>query len=116
MRQERATMRNRNGAAGAATHPDTPGAASHPGMVWVPGGDFRMGDDRFYPEEAPVHRVTVDGFWMDARAVTNAQFRRFVAATGYVTLAERPQNPTDYPDADPALLTAGALVLHMTPG
>jgi formylglycine-generating enzyme required for sulfatase activity len=50
-------------------------------MVWVPGGTFRMGDDRFYPEEAPVHRVAVDGFWMETRAVTNAQFRRFVAAT-----------------------------------
>ena len=75
-----------------------------------------MGDDRFYPEEAPVHRVVVDGFWMETRAVTNAQFRRFVAATGYVTLAERPLNPADYPDADPALLTPGSLVFHKTPG
>ena len=75
-----------------------------------------MGAEDFYPEEAPVSRVSVDGFWMETRAVTNAQFRRFVAATGYVTLAERPLNPADYPDADPALLTPGSLVFHKTPG
>ncbi len=75
-----------------------------------------MGDDRFYPEEAPVHCVAVDGFWMDACAVTNAEFRRFVAATGYVTLAERPLNPADYPDADPALLSPGSLVFRKTSG
>lgn len=62
-------------------HPNAPGTVPPSGMVWVPGGTFRMGDDRFYPEEAPVHRVAVDGFWMETRAVTNAQFRRFVAAT-----------------------------------
>lgn len=87
-----------------------------PGMVWVPGGTFRMGDDRFYPEEAPIHCVIVDGFWMDTHAVTNAQFRRFVAATGYVTVAEQTLNPADYPDADPALLAPGSLVFRKTPG
>ena len=57
-------------------------------MIWVPGGTFAMGSDRHYPEEAPVHRVTVDGFWMDPAPVTNRQFREFVEATGYVTFAE----------------------------
>ena len=45
-------------------------------MIWIPGGSFRMGSDRHYPEEAPVHRVTVDGFWIDPTPVTNAQFRQ----------------------------------------
>src|SRR5262245_66454408 len=58
------------------------------GMVWVPGGTFRMGSDKHYPEEAPVHRVTVDGFWLDRTPVTNSDFRKLVKATGYVTLAE----------------------------
>jgi formylglycine-generating enzyme required for sulfatase activity len=75
-----------------------------------------MGDERFYPEERPVHAVTVDGFWMDEHPVTNAEFRRFVKATGYRTVAERPLDPADYPDADPALLTPGSLVFHPTQG
>ena len=58
------------------------------GMVYIPGGTFRMGSDRHYPEEAPVHRVTVDGFWMDRTPVTNRQFREFINATGYATFAE----------------------------
>jgi len=56
-------------------------------MAWIPGGTFRMGSDRHYPEEAPVHRVTVDGFWIDRTPVTNREFRKFVHATGYVTFA-----------------------------
>lgn len=59
------------------------------GMVFVPGRTFLMGSDRHYPEEARAHRVTVDGFWIAADPVTNAQFARFVRETGYVTLAER---------------------------
>src|SRR5262245_62547433 len=59
-----------------------------PDMVWIAGGTFRMGSDRHYPEEAPVHRVTVDGFWIDRTPVTNAQFRWLVHATGYVKDAE----------------------------
>ena len=51
-----------------------PGEPPFPGMVWIPGGTFRMGSDDHYPEEAPAHRVTVDGFWMDRTPVTNAQF------------------------------------------
>src|SRR5215216_2248269 len=79
-------------------------------MLWIPGGTFRMGSDRHYPEEAPVHRVTVDGFWMDRTPVTNRQFRDFVRATGYVTLAERCPDPKDYPGALPHMLYAGSLV------
>jgi len=63
--------------------------ASHPGMVWVPGGSFRFGADATFPEEGPSSAETVDGFWMDQTEVTNAQFAAFVAATGYRTLAER---------------------------
>ena len=57
-------------------------------MIFVPGGTFRMGSDKHYPEEAPVHRVTVDGFWMDRTPVTNRQFDEFVKATDHVTFAE----------------------------
>jgi formylglycine-generating enzyme required for sulfatase activity len=85
-------------------------------MTWVPGGTFRMGSADFYPEEHPVHRVTVDGFWMDSGPVTAAEFRRFVTATGYVTVAERPPDPADYPEADPALLVPGSLVFHRGAG
>lgn len=84
--------------------------ADRPGMRWIPGGTFRMGSDRHYPEEAPIHRVAVDGFWMDECLVTNRQFRRFVQATGYRTLAEIPPDPKDYPGALPHLLFAGSLV------
>jgi formylglycine-generating enzyme required for sulfatase activity len=80
------------------------------GMPWIPGGTFRMGSDRHYPEEAPVHRVTVDGFWMDETPVTNAQFRAFVRATGHVTCAEIPPDAKDYPGALPHMLRAGSLV------
>ena len=75
-----------------------------------------MGSEDFYPEERPVHRVEVDGFWMDEHPVTAAEFRRFVRDTGYVTLAERPPNAEDYPDADPELLVPGSLVFHRTAG
>lgn len=79
-------------------------------MVWIPGGTFRMGSDRHYPEEAPVHRVIVSGYWVDRTPVTNRAFRRFVNATGYVTVAERPPDPRDYPGALPHMLKAGSLV------
>jgi formylglycine-generating enzyme required for sulfatase activity len=80
------------------------------GMVWIPGGAFRMGSDTHYPEEAPVHRVTVDGFWMDRTPVTNAQFRAFVETTGYISFAEIAPDPKDYPGALPHMLKAGSLV------
>jgi len=79
-------------------------------MVRIAGGPFRMGSDRHYPEEAPVHRVTVDGFWMDLTPVTNRGFREFVEATGHVTVAETPPDPEDYPGALPHMLKAGSLV------
>jgi formylglycine-generating enzyme required for sulfatase activity len=82
------------------------------GMVWIPGGTFLMGSDRHYPEEAPAHPVTVEGFWMDRVAVTNAEFRRFVDATGHVTAAERPPDPADYPGADPAMLVPASVVFQ----
>ncbi|QDH70443.1 formylglycine-generating enzyme family protein [Marilutibacter alkalisoli] len=89
--------------------------APAPGMVWVPPGEFRMGSDYHYPEEAPAHPVEVDGFWMDIAPVTNAQFRRFVEATGYVTFCEVPPNEADYPNADPALLVAASVVFVPPP-
>ena len=85
-------------------------------MAWIPAGTFRMGSQDFYPEEAPVREVAVDGFWMDEHAVTAADYRRFVRETGYVTVAERPLDPKDYPDADPELLVPGSLVFRKTAG
>src|SRR5271168_1981442 len=89
--------------------PETPGAPPHPDMLWIPGGLFRMGSEDFYPEERPVHNVSVDGFWMDRYTVTNAQFARFVEATGYVTLAERIPNAADYPGATAETLVPGSM-------
>src|SRR4051812_48751083 len=65
------------------------------GMVWIPGGEFTMGtnSDLGWADEKPAHRVRVAGFWMDETEVTNAQFREFVEATGYVTTAEKPPDP-----------------------
>jgi formylglycine-generating enzyme required for sulfatase activity len=79
-------------------------------MVWIPGGTFRMGSDHHYPEERPVHRVSVDGFWMDRHPVTNERFARFVAATAHRSFAEIPPDPKDYPGALPEMLYAGSLV------
>ncbi len=87
-----------------------PSEPPFPEMVWVPGGTFRMGSEKHYPEERPIHRVTVDGFWMDKYPVTNERFRRFVEATTHVTFAEIPPNPADYPGALPSMLFAGSLV------
>jgi formylglycine-generating enzyme required for sulfatase activity len=79
-------------------------------MVRIPGGTFRMGSDHHYPEEAPAHRVTVDGFWIDRTPVMNRQFKRFVIATGYKTTAEISPDPKDYSGALPHMLYAGSLV------
>ncbi len=84
-------------------------------LTWIAGATFRMGCERFYPEEGPVHRVAVDGFWIERHPVTVRQFKRFVADTGYVTVAERPLDPADYPEADPALLVPGSLVFRKAP-
>jgi formylglycine-generating enzyme len=88
----------------------SPEQSAPPNMVWIPGGMFRMGSDRHYPEEAPVHRVSVDGFWIDQTPVTNRQFKEFVRATGHKTFAEIPPDPKNYPDAVPHMLYAGSLV------
>jgi formylglycine-generating enzyme required for sulfatase activity len=81
-------------------------------MVWIAGGRFLMGSNVFYPEEQPAHHASVPGFWIDRYPVTTAEFRRFVEATGYVTVAERPLDPSAYPGADPALLVPGSLVFR----
>lgn len=81
-------------------------------MVWIPGGEFLMGSDKHYPEEAPAHRVRVDGFWMDRFTVTNEAFKRFVTATGYVTLAEKPARAEDYPGAIPELLAPSSAMFR----
>src|SRR3990172_8594921 len=87
-----------------------PHALTYPGMRFIPGGTFAMGSDKHYPEEAPVHRVTVDGFWIDETPVTNAEFRKFVDETGHVTFAEIAPRAEDYPGALPHILKAGSLV------
>jgi formylglycine-generating enzyme len=95
-----------------------------PGMVWIPGGEFTMGTDSDlgWADEKPAHRVRVDGFWMDETDVTNAQFRRFVEATGYVTTAEKPvnaeeilrQSPPGTPPPPKENLLPGSLVFMPT--
>lgn len=84
-------------------------------LVDLPGGSFRMGSTSFYPEEAPIHTVTVEPFAIERHPVTNAQFAEFVAATGYVTVAEQPIDPALYPGADPSQLQPGAMVFRPTP-
>jgi formylglycine-generating enzyme required for sulfatase activity len=93
-----------------------PGPPPHAEMAWIPGGVFLMGAEDFYPEERPVHQVSVDGFWMDRFEVTVADFRRFVQATSYVTVAERAMRAGDYPGVDPALLVPGSLVFRKASG
>ena len=75
-----------------------------------------MGSDHHGAEEAPAHPVQVDGFWMDVHPVTNRQFAAFVDAAGYVTVAERPLDPADYPGAPPENLVPGSLVFWPTQG
>jgi formylglycine-generating enzyme required for sulfatase activity len=84
-------------------------------MEWIPSGTFLMGSNDHYPEEAPAHAVSVNGFWIDRYAVTNADFLRFVEATGYVTSAERPANPDDYPGANPDLLVPSSVMFAKAP-
>jgi sulfatase modifying factor 1 len=86
------------------------------GMVAVPGGTFRMGSDAHYPEEAPGHRVTVDAFSIGRHLITNDEFARFVAATGYLTVAERPLDPADFPGAPAENLLPGSMVFTPTQG
>lgn len=87
---------------------------SRHGMAWVPGGAFTMGSERFYPEEAPLRRVSVGGFWMDVTPVTNRQFAAFVIATGHVTTAEIAPDPKQYPGMPLEMASPGSLVFHKT--
>jgi formylglycine-generating enzyme required for sulfatase activity len=102
---------------GSATTPEVKVVPSLPfkDMTWIAGGTFLMGSDKHYPEESPAHSETVDGFWIDNYEVTNEQFAKFVEATGYVTLAERPPNPEDYPGAKPELLQPASVVFQKPP-
>ncbi len=96
-----------------------------PGMVWIPGGEFSMGcaDPRDKPfggpdpmaDARPIHRVRLDGYWIDAHPVTNGEFAKFVGATGYTTIAERPPRPEDFPGAPPEALVAGSIVFTPPP-
>jgi formylglycine-generating enzyme len=98
-----------------ASYGGVPGraAGATDGMVWIAGGSFLMGSDTHYAEERPAHPVAVGGFWIDRHPVTNAQFARFVEATGYVTQAERPLRPDQHPELPDALRVAGSAVFVM---
>ena len=110
--------------AAPAGKPSAPPSEAPPGMVWVPGGTFRMGTDdpSSMPRERPAHQVQVDGFWVDATEVTNAEFREFVKATGYVTTAEKApswedlkdQVPPGTPPPPPEALVPGSMVFAPT--
>ena len=120
---------NETGTAFAPTIPNKtapPGPAPE-GMVWIPGGEFSMGSDgkcdgksccspATVADAIPIHRVYVDGFWMDATDVTNAEFEKFVKATGYVTIAERAPTKEEFPSAPPENLVAGSVVFTPTSG
>ena len=100
-------------------------SASHGGMVWIEGGEFMMGanDDEGRSDEYPQHRVSLKGFWMDQTEVTNAQFKKFIDATGYVTTAEKApdwneikkQLPPGTPKPADSLFVASSLVFHQQP-
>jgi formylglycine-generating enzyme required for sulfatase activity len=92
---------------------DTP---PFPDMVWIPSATYQMGSAKHYPEERPVHRVSVDGFWIDRYPVTNERFARFIETTGHLTFAEIPPDPAQYPGALPDMLYAGSLVFVKPPG
>jgi len=94
------------------------------GMVWIPGGEFSMGSTAesesmcgqpgLTRDALPVHRVYVEGFWMDATEVTNEEFDKFVKATGYVTIAERTPTKEEFPTVPPENLVAGSTVFTST--
>jgi sulfatase modifying factor 1 len=102
-----------------------PNYPNPPGMVWIPGGEFSMGSDHASEslcglpgvtrDAGPIHRVYVDGFWMDETEVTNAQFRKFVDETGYITVAEMKPTAEEFPGAPEENLVAGSTVFAPTP-
>jgi formylglycine-generating enzyme required for sulfatase activity len=114
-------------AAFGATIPNAtlPPGAAPAGMVWIPGGEFSMGSPvesdslcsmpGMSRDASPIHRVYVDGFWMDTTELTNEQFARFVNATGYITIAERTPTAAEFPGAPPENLVAGSTVFTPTP-
>jgi formylglycine-generating enzyme len=85
-------------------------------MLWIPSGQFLIGSDDHYPEEAPARSVAVDGFWIDPFETTNREFTQFVEETGYRTVAERPLDPADFPNAPAENLVPGSLVFMPTAG
>jgi sulfatase modifying factor 1 len=85
-------------------------------LQWIPAQTYAMGSDRHYAEEGPVHRVSIDGFWIETHQVTNAQFAEFVDATSYVTVAERLLDPADFPGAPEENLQPGSMVFTRTAG
>ena len=85
-------------------------------LVWIPPQTAVLGSDAHCAEEGPTREVTVEGFWMQPRQVTNADFTAFVTATGYVTVAERPLDPGNHPDAPLENLRPGSMVFQRTPG
>ena len=92
-------------------NPTLPPGPAPEGMVWIPGGTYWMGcDDCGMPDAKPVHLVSVSGFWMDKTPITNAQYARFVKETGYVTVAERPLSPKDFPGVPEDKLVPGSAV------
>jgi formylglycine-generating enzyme len=109
-----------NGFAPTVENKSAPSGSPPAGMAWIPGGEFSMGASdppmkdpvgmQATTDSRPVHRVYVDGFWMDKTDVTNSEFAKFVKATGYVTIAERKPKAEDYPGAPPENLVAGSVV------
>jgi formylglycine-generating enzyme len=109
-------------------HPAAAPGEAPAGMVWIPGGEFSMGSEDPtkmqcegagsdpMPDARPIHRVAVDGFWMDATEVTNAEFAKFVKETGYVTVAERKPDPKDFPGVPEEYLVPGSIVFTPTAG
>jgi formylglycine-generating enzyme required for sulfatase activity len=97
---------------GSARCLDLSAPVPHRGMVWVPAGRFAQGD-AVYPEEGPISPARVNGFWMDRHEVTNGEFAAFVAATGYVTQAERALDPATHAGVPPDMLKPGAVVFVM---
>jgi len=108
------------GVAAALENMWRPPGGNPPGMVWIPGGVFQMGTNDptneicggpdTMDDARPIHAVRVTGFWMDVTEVTNAKYSQFVAATGYMTVAERKPRAEDYPGASPDLLVPGSVV------
>ena len=105
-------------------NPSKPPGPAPEGMVWIPGGEFSMGSEgkcdgksccspTTVADALPIHRVYVDGFWMDTTDVTNTEFEKFVQATGYVAIAERAPTKEEFPTAPPENLVAGSVVFTL---